>query len=369
MELSLEKIIAGFSNVVGCERCSLNDVHRDTFFNLPQPGFIGKNYAKHRLVLIGQNPGASPERFADKDKLYADLLLKLRKEQSSAAYSTLYAFLLDFMEKWQVTKYFPIDECNLGLEDIAYFNLVRCRTRNNAAPSRNVTQSCMQHSLNWIEMLSPRVVVCIGKHSYDRISYELEKRGIPCCFTNRIRSLDNSARQIDRNNAATFVNNILGSPNVKTIKKEFKQMSEVEATKTVVPGITVTHCQLIKLPKTSSLQVTNKALVVKSNEQFSSLGESMFRQILKKLGFIGDVAVTKVLKHRDPVPSIYFNSNREHKIFFTAKESDLSRFHPSLWIRAEGRMQIKNKDLEDGKINLVPKLGKEEEAFKSLLGK
>ena len=342
-----QKIIAGFSNVIGCERCSETDVQRDAFFNLPQPGFVGKNYAAHKVIFIGQNPGTSPEHFAAEDKLYADLLLKLRQKQDSAAYSELYAFLVDFMRKWQVNKnYFPLDECGLGLEDIAYFNLVRCRTRANAVPGRNVTSACMRHFVNWIEMLSPAVVVCIGKNPYDGISLELEQRGIPCCFINRARDLNNSERQINRNNAGNLVKSVLsGKPVVRTAQP--------------AP---------VKVPETPALKSVKKPEIPKVKINLSGDRQSMFRQILKALGFEGDIAVCKVLKHRLPVPSMYFNSNANHEIYFTAWEKDLSRFHPGLWARVEGSMKVKGKNLQPGKINVAPKFGKEEEAFRKLLG-
>ena len=340
-----QKIIAEFGNVIGCERCATADVQRDESFNLPQPGFIGKNFPAHKVILIGQNPGASPDRFADEDKRYADLLLKLRAEQDAAAYSKLYAFLLEFMRKWQVKNFFPLAECGLDLEDIAYFNLVRCRTQANAAPGRNVTAACMWHFINWIEMLSPTVVVCIGKNPYDRIIQYLEKRGIPCCFINRARDLNNSERQINRNAAAHFVKNTLsGKPIVKTAKQETKNM-----------------------PENQTQKVIKKTQIPKIKIAFSGDRQSMFRQILKALGFEGEIAVTKVLKHKHPVPSMYFNSNANHEIYFTAQEKDMSRFPANLWLRVEERMKVKGKDTLPGKINVVPKFGKEEEAFRRLL--
>ena len=345
-EIMEQKIIAEFSNVIGCERCSAADVQRDAFFNLPQPGFIGKNYAAHKVIFIGQNPGTSPDHFAAEDKLYADLLLKLRQEQDSAAYSELYEFLQDFMQKWQVNKsYFPLDECGLRLEDIAYFNLVRCRTRGNAVPIRNVTSTCMNHFLNWIKILSPAVIVCIGKNPYDGISQELEKRGIPCYFINRAHNRSNSERQINRNNAGNFVKNVLSSkPVVTNIKEESPKMSEL-----------------------NSHTMSPKTEMPKQEEPLACNTEYRYRKMLKSLGFDGEIILAEVLRYKGKSIRLYFNRNTEGKIYFTASKKDISRYPTNLWSDVDS-WEIKIKDKEKDKINLVPHAGKEEEAFRKLLG-
>jgi uracil-DNA glycosylase len=365
MTIAQSDIIAGFSNVIGCTTCPESEVHRDNSFNLPQPGFIGKNYAAHRVILLGQNPGASPERFSAEDKLYADLLLKLHKSQDIAAYFELYIFLAAFMRRWQVEKYFPLAESGLSLEDIAYFNLVRCRTRSNAVPSTNVTRACTRHALSWIQMLSPKVVVCIGKYSYDNISAELARAGIPCCFINRARNLNNSERHADRSYAASLVKNILsGITPPKSVSPASAQLQfPVQVIRKNKPGL------LVAIPKAVAVKPKLKPIPVMDTVKLLSEHRApLFFNLFAKLGF-ENVEITKVLKHRRPVPSIYFNRNGAQQVFFTAKEKDLAYFPEDLWqLNLEKIMQIKNKDLMPGKINIVPKPGKEEAAFKKLLG-
>ena len=108
---------------------------RDKCTNLPQPGYIGKNYEKFRALLIGQNPGICPPSRRQNDLIYMQALLNLAVKPSIYTYENLYQILLGVLPKWPVNRnYFPLEECGIGLEDIAYCNVVRCRTGENRKP-------------------------------------------------------------------------------------------------------------------------------------------------------------------------------------------------------------------------------------------
>jgi hypothetical protein len=49
-----------FAKIIACELCTFEDnpnLLRDSGENVPQPGFVGDNFAQSRVMLIGLNPG------------------------------------------------------------------------------------------------------------------------------------------------------------------------------------------------------------------------------------------------------------------------------------------------------------------------
>ena len=83
--MNQEAIIELFCRVLECDRCSHSIVLRDSFENIPQPGYIGRNYEKYRILLIGQNPGVCPPSMKNKDFVYMEALknLWINKDKSS----------------------------------------------------------------------------------------------------------------------------------------------------------------------------------------------------------------------------------------------------------------------------------------------
>ena len=119
--------------------------------------------------------------------------------------------LLEFVPDWPVSgNYFPLAESGLRLTDIAYFNVVRCRTVNNSAPSTNLTRNCLEHFDRWLDLLQPRVVVFIGKWAYDIASESAIRRDIPVTFMNRMRSLSADARNANRQSVVDLVKHVIG---------------------------------------------------------------------------------------------------------------------------------------------------------------
>ena len=193
---------AEFARVISCTTCSHatdRKILRDEGENVPQPGFIGANYWKHRVVLIGQNPGTS-KTLKVPDKPYTAALRRLRESPTEAYYHELQTVLGAFIPQWPVHgNYFPLAECDLSLQDIAYFNVVRCRTQSDAMPGSSTVNNCINtHLGHWLDNLTPRVVIFIGKWASDRASQEVERRGIPFAFMNRQRSLSSLERVQNR---------------------------------------------------------------------------------------------------------------------------------------------------------------------------
>lgn len=191
-----------FARVIACESCSPGihkKLQRDEFENVPQPGYIGLRYAHTRVVLAGQNPGVCPPSMSSADAIYTRALRAVRDDPNATTMRALSAALRNFIPTWPVHgKYFPLAECGLTLDDIAYFNVVRCRTVGNAVPGRAVVSNCAAHFATWLDWLRPRLLIFIGKFSHDAAAHLATARGIPVAYMNRRRSLSGAERAANR---------------------------------------------------------------------------------------------------------------------------------------------------------------------------
>ncbi len=185
---------------------------RDDAENVPQPGYVGANYEAHRVLLVGQNPG-TPKTLSAEDLPYTAALRALRDTPNEAAFQQLRAQLESFIVRWPVHgNYFPLRECGLSLDDIAYTNVVRCRTLGDAAPSSAMTSNCVAtHFERWLDVLAPRVVVFIGKWAADHAREPVASRGIPFAYMNRQRSLSGAERRANRDAVVEAVLSALAS--------------------------------------------------------------------------------------------------------------------------------------------------------------
>ena len=212
--VDLPKLVREFSRVIGCSHCvdhGFDKVLRDTDFNLPWPGYIGSNYQTTRVLLVGQNPGVSPDRFNEQDRKMAEALLRLAQTGSVEAWDALNCIHETIIPTWPVCRHFPLVESGLALRDIAYTNAVRCRTERNTAPLRRVVAACTSsHLAGWLDWLEPRLVVCIGKWAHDAIAPLVRARGISSTFVNRRRDLSSKLREENREAVAALVRQVTG---------------------------------------------------------------------------------------------------------------------------------------------------------------
>jgi hypothetical protein len=134
-----------FARVISCAVCSCEtdtNLLRDADENVPQPGYIGRNYWQRRVLLVGQNPG-TPKTLADPDRRYTCTLRQMRDAPNAATYEKLQTELQCFMRQWPVfRRHFPLSEAGLTLDDVAYFNVVRCRTKGDAKPGSKMVSNC-----------------------------------------------------------------------------------------------------------------------------------------------------------------------------------------------------------------------------------
>jgi len=205
--LATDRIIQHFCAVISCTMCdqwTSKKLLRDSAENVAQPGWVGRNYSQRRVLLVGQNPGIPPTHMQARDALYTAALRQLESTGSKEDYEKLHQVLQQFVPEWPVQRnYFPLEESRLGLEDIAYCNVVRCRTEGNATPSNSLVENCFEHFDSFVRTIEPKVVVFIGKWAFERAAHRLG--GIPCAFMNRLRSLSAVERRENRNTVAELV--------------------------------------------------------------------------------------------------------------------------------------------------------------------
>jgi len=214
-----------FAEVVSCTKCtkqSCKALLRDEVENVPQPGFIGRNYDRKRVMLVGQNPAITKsEQARHADMPYTKALRILRDDPTAATLDSLLLVAYEFMPTWRVTQaYFPLHECGLSLDELAYVNLIRCRTARlnrdtnrlgDARPNRKLTENCVtEHFEKWVRELAPRVIVFLGKFAWDGGRHVAASRNVPADYLNRARSHSGDLRRADRERVAALVRQNVG---------------------------------------------------------------------------------------------------------------------------------------------------------------
>lgn len=94
------------------------------------------------------------------------------------------------------------------------------------------------------------------------------------------------------------------------------------------------------------------------------MNESAYLSLFRDLGFLG-FEKRKLLRHRRSLPSVYFNVSRLGMVYFVARASQRGAFARELWTEIEAQQK---KDDVPNLITLVPRTGREREAFSSLIG-
>jgi uracil-DNA glycosylase len=210
-----------FARVISCTHCTRSmDPYllRDSGENVPQPGYVGANYDEHRVLIIGQNPGARNKRPPKedpgykKDREYVKALRTLRDEPTIGHYREVAAILNDYIPQFTIHSYFVLDQCGLTLDDIAYFNLVRCRTQDNHEPRKVISDACSEHFTRWLRLLQPRAIVFIGLLVQRRSAALADAERIPHTAINRSRYLSTEERDENQREVVRFVRRHLSLP-------------------------------------------------------------------------------------------------------------------------------------------------------------
>lgn len=212
---------AEFARIIACQACTTSTdpkLLRDNGENVPQPGYVGPNYSQSRVALVGQNPAApktgTSKTLTEADLPYTQALRALRDSPTEDSYRELSSILARFIPQWPVHgSYFPLQEAGLTLSDIAYFNVVRCRTERDGVPGLGLTSNCVAHHFGrWLDALAPRTVIFIGKWAADKAAIEVSRRGIPFAYMNRMRSLSAQGRAANREAVVRLVRAAMPDP-------------------------------------------------------------------------------------------------------------------------------------------------------------
>jgi len=121
------------------------------------------------VLLVGQNP-AQPKTSAARDQPYMEARRALGHESKLEALARFDATVRSYVKHWPIMQgHFPLEECRLALDDIAFCNVVRYRTDRDTPPGPRVFGACVAtHFDHWLTRLAPRVVSFIGRRAADR---------------------------------------------------------------------------------------------------------------------------------------------------------------------------------------------------------
>gem|GEM_PF-6669476 len=151
----------------------------------PQGGFLGSNYWMNRVLIIGQNPGggkAARANLGSEEDYYHTLVEELLTARNADKFHSLMKYLENsFMPKWPIFRNFDLQRhWGFGLSDIALINAVHCRTSDDKAPNETVARRCFrEHTIEQINVLEPRLIICFGKKAYDFLHSLYPKANIP----------------------------------------------------------------------------------------------------------------------------------------------------------------------------------------------
>ena len=136
----------------------------------PQPGYIGKNYSRNRIVVMGINPGKGGERNKLADDEIFHHTLQLALSPTGKHHRSLMTTYRKHMDTWDIFSRigFPA-RFGLEWEDIAYMNVLQVNTKvkcyhRSATPLYEYAID--NFTSRQLALLEPKAVLMLGKHGY-----------------------------------------------------------------------------------------------------------------------------------------------------------------------------------------------------------
>ena len=173
----LEKSFPSSLEIIDCparKDCAMRFKELNTN-SRPQAGFVGSEYDKHRILLLGQNPGRGGSDIRNVNPMdikFYDFMERLIKTRSMQIYKEMMSYLQNkYMPTWNLFRQLNLrSSLGLSLKDIAMTNLVHCRTKGNKAISKHLGVVCFSiHTARQIELLNAKMIIAVGKVVYDAI--------------------------------------------------------------------------------------------------------------------------------------------------------------------------------------------------------
>lgn len=165
-------------DVLKCKRCEGNkckelgiSYEKIDYHNLPL--IVGRNYSKSkkRVCIIAQNPGESTKQSIDEEQTH---LQKFYRSEKNKDYEAFCEFMVkerfSGVKKWKLFDNFHV-LTNLDIlpSQIAFTNVVKCRTTDNNGLGQPLIRKCSYHLENEIKALEPKFVITLGAPARDEI--------------------------------------------------------------------------------------------------------------------------------------------------------------------------------------------------------
>jgi len=130
---------------------------------LPLPGYVGDKYLDKKILFIGQSPG-QPGPIQD-DGYWAGVhhfnkdlsVVELRKHYYEGLVRCNIGLFIKSL----------LDEVGLSFDEIAFTNVVKCAIKNNEYPSLKTINFWTPYLTLQLELLRPRLIVCLGRLAKD----------------------------------------------------------------------------------------------------------------------------------------------------------------------------------------------------------
>ena len=161
---------------------------------LAQPGFVGRRYKRGGIVFIGANPGGAGVSQLKSDRVQNELLGKLGSATGSACFDAFEKLMnhlrVAMPEDWRIYNVCvpPVLEgTGYTVDDIAFLNLVKWRTRAERLTGAVVRASWEFQTQQQVAALRPRVIVGLGRTVVGRYLNEFDIDTEQCFILKRMR--------------------------------------------------------------------------------------------------------------------------------------------------------------------------------------
>lgn len=183
---------------------------------IPQFGYVGKDYALSRVLLLGINPGNGPShKRTPGDELMMESLAGFASEPSPESFRAAHAAYRAACESWPIWTRHCAEILRAGrltLDQIAYANCLPWRTESCSGFSDQVARrAALHHAYPLIAELQPQVVVALGK----RVEKILSLGGSPppdMIVWNRAQAATAAVRLEREQTAAEICRRVAGRP-------------------------------------------------------------------------------------------------------------------------------------------------------------
>ena len=141
----------------------------------PQFGYVGSEYGRSRVLILGINPGNGPrDRRSAGDEVALPALLHFLEERSAQSFVGAQQAYRQVCEGWPIWRRHCsviIGAGRLSHDDVAYTNCLPWRTASQASFAEVVARRAAELYVRpLIDELKPKVVVALGKKAAEVLS-------------------------------------------------------------------------------------------------------------------------------------------------------------------------------------------------------